>query len=155
MQSYQIKRLHSPQRTQLWDLQAPLQLPILCVKPAPHLQLASSEDLGTCLLLDSSQQKRVPISFRLSVTWFVCQWGLTAEDVGSAFPQTWLAFQRWHLPEERTQMTQLPPMNRMCKVGAAIIPRHQVIAILKGANPCKVQDSVQKTEATPVIPSVN
>ena len=46
-------------------------------------------------------------------------------------------------------------MNRMCKVGAAIISHHQVIAILKGANPCKVQDSVQKTEATLVIPSVN
>ena len=46
-------------------------------------------------------------------------------------------------------------MNRMCKVGAAIIPLHQVIVIMKGANLCKVQDSVQKTEATPVIPSVN
>lgn len=51
----------------------------------------------------------------LGVTWFVGQWGLTAKEVGSAFPQTWPAFQRWHLPEERTRTTCYHPWTAWAK----------------------------------------
>ena len=127
--------MHNPQRIQLWDVQAPLQLPILCMRPASPVQLTSNGDLANLSSSRLFPVERMCSDFFSPRCDLVCP---TAKKVGSAFPQAWLAFRLQHLPEERTRMIQLPSLSRMCKMGTAVIPLHQVAVIMKGANLCKV-----------------
>ena len=115
-------------------MQAPLHLLILCTKPAPPLQPASNGDLANLSSSRFFPAERMCSYFFSPRCNLVCS---TAKKVSSAFPQAWLAFRPRISQKNGLGWFSYRPWTA-CRMGTAIIPLHEVVVIMKGANLCKV-----------------